>query len=156
MVIHGVEYTRSEVFTVCLTMKRLPMWMVKTAACLLLRAHDTRCLQLRKHGFPPSKKKKKKQNNKRIVWQRTIGWTREYAIHNCLKPANHSEAQCFLKWCLSCQFHPLKKSWSIQSKRRLPHWKWLYGETNDVSVNLLNFMETQVTDACTQNNTLAE
>ena len=59
MVIHGVEYTRSEVFTVCLTMKRLPMWMVKTAACLLLRAHDTRCLQLRKHGFPPSKKKKK-------------------------------------------------------------------------------------------------
>ena len=79
----------------------------------------------------------KKHNNKRAVRQ----WTAEEAKHwvkqqgskctnqSCWKTTNHSRASCFTRSRMTSRPHRLKKTSSMQSKRRDQHHKWLQRET---------------------------
>ena len=59
--------------------------------------------------------------------------------HSCWKPTNHSRASCFIRWRVTSRAHRLKKTSSIQSKRRDLHPKWPHRETNDNTFLLLYF-----------------
>ena len=49
----------------------------------------------------------------------------------CWKTTNHSRASCFIRSRMTSRPHRLKKTWSMQSKRRDLHHTWLYREPNE-------------------------
>ena len=81
----------------------------------------------------------KKHNNRRAVRQRTAEgvnhWVnskdRNAPIRAVEKTTNHSRASCFIRSRMTSQLHRLKKTSSMQSKRRDLHHTWLHRETNE-------------------------
>ena len=80
----------------------------------------------------------KKHNNRRAVRQRTAEganhWVnskdRNAPIRAVEKTTNHSRASCFIRSRMTSRPHRLKKTSSMQSKRRDLHHTWLHRETN--------------------------
>ena len=50
---------------------------------------------------------------------------------SCWKTTNHSRASCFIRSRMTSRPHRLKKTSSMQSKRRDLHHAWLHRETNE-------------------------
>ena len=81
----------------------------------------------------------KKHNNRRAVRQRTAEganhWVnskdRNAPIRAVEKTTNHSRASCFIRSHMTSRPHRLKKTSSMQSKRRDLHHTWLHRETNE-------------------------
>ena len=81
----------------------------------------------------------KKHNNRRAVRQRTAEganhWVnskdRNAPIRAVEKTTNHSRASCFLRSRMTSRPHRLKKTRSMQSKRRDLRHTWLHRETNE-------------------------
>ena len=81
----------------------------------------------------------KKHNNRRAVRQRTAEganhWVnskdRNAPIRAVEKTTNHSRASCFIRSRMTSWPHRLKKTSSMQSKRRNLHHTWLHHETNE-------------------------
>ena len=81
----------------------------------------------------------KKHNNRRALRQ----WTAEGANHwvkqqgskctnqSCWKTTSHSRASCFIRSRMTSRPHRLKKTSSMQSKRRDLHHTRLHRETNE-------------------------
>ena len=79
------------------------------------------CKKADRWGNSPSEQRESKRTN-----------------HSCWTPTNHSGASCFIRFRLTRRPHHLmKKTSSMQSKRRVSHPKWLHRETNDKSLLLL-------------------
>ena len=80
----------------------------------------------------------KKHNNRRAVRQRTAEganhWVKQRGSkctnQRCWKPTNHSTASCFIRSPMTSRPHRLKKTSSMQSKRRDLHHTWLHREIN--------------------------
>ena len=81
----------------------------------------------------------KKYNNRRAMRQRTAEganlWVKQqgskYTNQSCWKTTNHSRASCFIRSRMTSRPYRLKKTSSMQSKRRDLHHTWLHRETND-------------------------
>ena len=58
---------------------------------------------------------------------------------SCWKTTNHSRASCFIRSRMTSWPHRLKKTSSMQSKRRDLHHTWLHRETNEKRTFLLLF-----------------
>ena len=81
----------------------------------------------------------KKHNNRRAVRQRTAEganhWVKQQGSkctnQSCWKITNHSRASCFIRSRMTSRPHRLKKTSSMQSKRRPRQHMWLHHETNE-------------------------
>ena len=81
----------------------------------------------------------KKHNNRRAVRQRTAEganhWVKQQGSkctnQSCWKTTSHSRASCFIRSRMTSRPHRLKKTSSMQSKRRDLHHTWLHRETNE-------------------------
>ena len=86
----------------------------------------------------------KKHNNRRSVRQRTAEGANHWGKQQGSKCANqscwkkkqnkttiHSRASCFIRSRITSRPHRLKKTSSMQSKRRDLHHTWLHRETNE-------------------------
>ena len=74
----------------------------------------------------------KKHNNRRTMRQRTAEGANHWVNskdRNAL--TNHSKASCFIRSRMTSRPHRLKKTSSMQSKRRDLHHTWLHRETNE-------------------------
>ena len=86
----------------------------------------------------------KKHNNRRAVRQRTAEganhWVNSKDRNAPIRAVEkHSRASCFIRSRMTSQPHRLKKTSSMQSKRRDLHHTWLHCETNEKLTFLLLF-----------------
>ena len=81
----------------------------------------------------------KHHNNKRTVRQRTAEGTNhwgkqqgsKWTNQSCWKTTYHSRASCLIRSRMTSRPHRLKKTSSMQPKRRDLHHTWLHRETNE-------------------------
>ena len=81
----------------------------------------------------------KQHNNKRVVRQRTAEGTNhwgkqqgsKWTNQSCWKTTYHSRASCLIRSRMTSRPHRLKKTSSMQPKRRDLHHTWLHRETNE-------------------------
>ena len=78
----------------------------------------------------------KKHNNRRAADRRGSESLSEQqgskcTNQSCRKTTNHSRASCFIRSRMTSRPHRLKKTSSMQSKRRDLHHTWLHRETNE-------------------------
>ena len=78
-----------------------------------------------------------KHNHRRAVRKRTAEGANHWSARiemrqrSCWKTTNHSRASCFIRSRMTSRPHRLKKTSSMQPKRRDLHHTWLHRKTNE-------------------------